>query len=118
MWIAVRLCGGSHFLFYGNHRWGWGIVTNIERMILCAGPAESVEDAVISVEEISRTIREAIGGAEKRTAAVEMLMKRFRPRLMPKMVFRFFAGYVVDRVVAELNAELGHDWGIYGVDRA
>ncbi len=24
VWAAVRLCGGSHFLYSGRHGWGWG----------------------------------------------------------------------------------------------
>lgn len=78
MWVAVRLCGGSHFLFHGDHRWGWGVITNIERIVLRAGESNSVEEAVISVEEIAGTIQEAITGAEKRAAAVTQAKYRLR----------------------------------------
>ena len=110
VWIAVRLCGGSHFLYRGAHAWGWGPV---RRILVLIGRPTSVEQAVVSVEEAAEVIRETIRGAEKRAAAIEALMEEFRPWWLPKAAFRFFAGRRIDAAVAELNEEYGHDWGIY-----
>ena len=68
IWVAVRLFGGSHFLFSGRHKWGWGIMTNIDRLLHEAPHVDPIGLAVLHGEEA--TLEASRGRGDKKTREV------------------------------------------------
>lgn len=117
-WItyaAVRFCGGSYFLFHGNHKWGYGIMSTVDKLLAAVKTKNIVEDAVRNIEETSKTINAAVNGTEKRAAGIEILVNEIKIPFIPKWLLRYVLGKAIDAMVKNLNNKFGnHTWDLFG----
>jgi len=117
IWLAVRFFGGSHFTFFGDHKWGWGIMTNVEKVLSAINEANAEDTMtgvcpsllVHTIENVSVDIGD-ITGAEKREAAIEWLSKHIKLRFLPKWMRRRIYGCIVDQIVERINKSRGKRW--------